>query len=633
MSFRLRYAFVPGLIALVAACGDRDRPTITAPPLFDLTSTQCFAQQARAYELIDLLWVPGTPQKNAKGHFTAMLQKLKEDNLDGARFYMWSVIENGNQRAAARDFQDPNGGAPPTIGGAVAELNAILFVCGGLTPPDPVLVSTALDNGGGAKVIGSSGGDLITLDGDAGIRVPAGAVSENHLFLITPLDHLNDNSTDSDQCLDGSVPEYGLCMDFTVHPNTTFAVQVTAVVCTHPFGPVDEQTHARLQMASEDLNGDGLIEIYDRALDPLALDCVSSANAVRSGVLDWPVFARSGIRDLVRGASGAVEKLRPQPLLAADGLGCLLSAFETRFRPVDPLGSVEGTVSDATTSQGIAGATVRLLDTEGVEIDTRTTDVNGAYRFRNLLAGTYQLEFSATGFTSVTRQTIVRKARTTVESAALSPVVTPNTLLLYGPAGGTSSFQSKAQAAGWSVTVYSASQWSAATTSTFASFDVVAVPTLLGGNDVRTLAATSATWGAAVEGNIVLTGLHADQHFQTGATQYLLNALTFAAAGTKTGFVSLTDCSATPYTWVPQRSPFTGLTAASCFSADQITITDPTHPVMSGLTDAALSNWGQSLHTYFSNVGGFGFIAVANGGGVPSNSPAVLVWPAPVVIE
>jgi hypothetical protein len=43
------------------------------------------------------------------------------------------------------------------------------------------------------------------------------------------------------------------------------------------------------------------------------------------------------------------------------------------------------------------------------------------------------------------------------------------------------------------------------------------------------------------------------------------------------------------------------------------------------LSNALLSNWGQSLHTYFPTVGGFTVIATGSGGGTPTGSAAVLV--------
>jgi len=210
------------------------------------------------------------------------------------------------------------------------------------------------------------------------------------------------------------------------------------------------------------------------------------------------------------------------------------------------------------------------------------------------------------------------------------PPPTGLNILVYGPASGSFSFVSKANGFGHNVTVFTAAQWTAATTATFQQFDVVGIPTVLSTSQTATLTATNGAWGPAITGNIAIAGLHADQHFQVGATQYLQNAIAFAAAvAGETGLVSLTDCFTTPaYSWLPQTGPFVGLTAQSCTGTQSITITDPTHPVMTTpnvLTNALLSNWNQSLHTFFPTVGGFTVIATSSGGGSPPNSPAVLI--------
>lgn len=339
-----RPLFLLPVIVALAACGDRERPSPTQPVLFDLTPAACDATvQNRAYALIDMLWVPGTPEKNAKGHFTAMRQKLKEDNLAEARFYMWSIIRNGNERIDKSEFKDPNGTSPPTIGQATSELYGLLLVCGAF--PISANFSDAVDKGGGIAVFNEEGGDLITKDGDAGTRVPPGALEGDHLFVITPHDELNVG----DNCFKAGVKEYGLCMDFAVHPNTTFKKAVTNVVCTHPFGPPDEHdehgpVHDRLNLASEDHANPGGIIIHGRAQDPLGLDCIGAAQARLDRQSANTFYARSGLRKLTRLAASAFA---PKTLHAADGLGCLLFAFGTKFRPVDATFYEEGFESES----------------------------------------------------------------------------------------------------------------------------------------------------------------------------------------------------------------------------------------------------------------------------------------------
>lgn len=64
-------------------------------------------------------------------------------------------------------------------------------------------------------------------------------------------------------------------------------------------------------------------------------------------------------------------------------------------------GALTGTVTDPSGSV-IAGATVTLTDIGTGQARTATTDANGSYRFGLLAPGNYSVQFSATGFNTVT---------------------------------------------------------------------------------------------------------------------------------------------------------------------------------------------------------------------------------------
>jgi hypothetical protein len=49
------------------------------------------------------------------------------------------------------------------------------------------------------------------------------------------------------------------------------------------------------------------------------------------------------------------------------------------------------------------------------------------------------------------------------------------------------------------------------------------------------------------------------------------------------------------------------------YSGDTISIVDPAHPVMQGLTSDALSGWGSSSHHYFTDAGVYDVLAVVGG--------------------
>jgi uncharacterized membrane protein len=79
-------------------------------------------------------------------------------------------------------------------------------------------------------------------------------------------------------------------------------------------------------------------------------------------------------------------------------------------------GTLQGTVTDASTGLPIAGATVTAGST------TDTTDANGFYQM-TLAAGTYNVTASASGYTSQTASGVVVSAgATTTQNFALAPV-------------------------------------------------------------------------------------------------------------------------------------------------------------------------------------------------------------------
>ncbi|HEY9384374.1 MAG TPA: Ig-like domain-containing protein [Gemmatimonadales bacterium] len=67
-------------------------------------------------------------------------------------------------------------------------------------------------------------------------------------------------------------------------------------------------------------------------------------------------------------------------------------------------GGISGTVRNATTGTGLAGATISLFDNiQTAALATQTSDGSGNFSFTNLAAGTYRLNASATGFQTAQR--------------------------------------------------------------------------------------------------------------------------------------------------------------------------------------------------------------------------------------
>ena len=136
-----------------------------------------------------------------------------------------------------------------------------------------------------------------------------------------------------------------------------------------------------------------------------------------------------------------------------------------------------------------------------------------------------------------------------------------------------------------------------ATVSDFAAADVWLVPSLGLYGDYTLydgLRANPTVQGGLVFGRVAVTELDADlgRPPNEGASQFLMNALGWAARGSRPGLVVLADDN-TMYDWLPPRW---GVTRAVRYGQDcvQYVTIEPAasaHPVNAGLTTALLSNW------------------------------------------
>ncbi|MGG0853609.1 carboxypeptidase regulatory-like domain-containing protein, partial [Metabacillus fastidiosus] len=84
-------------------------------------------------------------------------------------------------------------------------------------------------------------------------------------------------------------------------------------------------------------------------------------------------------------------------------------------------GSITGTVTNALTSTPLAGATVQLLNNQGVSLDSKVTDSNGAYTFSGLAPGQYSVKANAPQFGTNTVSSFVTSNNTTTTNIALQP--------------------------------------------------------------------------------------------------------------------------------------------------------------------------------------------------------------------
>jgi hypothetical protein len=87
--------------------------------------------------------------------------------------------------------------------------------------------------------------------------------------------------------------------------------------------------------------------------------------------------------------------------------------------PVGPVGSLDGTVTDAVSTSPIAGATLSLV-VNGLA-RTATTAADGTYAFSNLPVGAYSVDATAFGYKDKTRPANIADGATTTRDFALLP--------------------------------------------------------------------------------------------------------------------------------------------------------------------------------------------------------------------
>lgn len=163
---------------------------------------------------------------------------------------------------------------------------------------------------------------------------------------------------------------------------------------------------------------------------------------------------------------------------------------------------------------------------------------------------------------------------------------------------------------GTQITYWNSTQWNAATTAQFAQFDVIYIPD--GAGSYSDFANKRNVYGAAVTGRAALTGVHFEHCSSwspnSGPCRVLKASILWIHAGQGTGLLASTQYANA--SWLPTVAPFNGVTYSHTGGGfDLVRITDPGHATMQGSTDASLSNFFNSSHSIFGNIGGFTSVA------------------------
>jgi cysteine-rich repeat protein len=196
-----------------------------------------------------------------------------------------------------------------------------------------------------------------------------------------------------------------------------------------------------------------------------------------------------------------------------------------------------------------------------------------------------------------------------LSSGLAAGAATPNTVLILETSvvGGYSSLEAETAAAlGFDVEVASAADWAAKSTADFNTYRAIVLgdPSCGGLSSIAAAEANAATWGPAVEGNVVVVGTDPKYHAGIGGAQLTEGAIKFAAAepGATGAYISL-SCyysGVLVSTPVPVLAPFGSfMVRGSGGYNDAHKVAD--HPALAGITDAVLSNWNASIHNVFDS--------------------------------
>ncbi|MBK7160622.1 MAG: T9SS type A sorting domain-containing protein [Ignavibacteria bacterium] len=199
------------------------------------------------------------------------------------------------------------------------------------------------------------------------------------------------------------------------------------------------------------------------------------------------------------------------------------------------------------------------------------------------------------------------------------PAANNNTVLILDETVTSGINSVEAQAcitAGFSVEIVTDAQWAAKSQADFATYRAIILgdPTCQVGNAAIDAAENNrTTWSPEIDGNVVIVGSDPVFHqFQGGATlvQKTINFVLSDDPGkTKTGAYICLSCYYSSTCLPTSVTVLSALAAAgadfkvigdcvlSCYNDVHITAT---HPALTGLTDATISNWFCSLHEAFT---------------------------------
>lgn len=220
-------------------------------------------------------------------------------------------------------------------------------------------------------------------------------------------------------------------------------------------------------------------------------------------------------------------------------------------------------------------------------------------------------------------QTVSTLALTLASLASWSGSATAASILGFGPVRNNFLTQQAINDRGHTITWVDASTFTSLTD--FSSYDFMYVPHQTALSDLSSLSGNNA-WhdgsGGKSVGNVILTGLHSEHHYQ--GRNFNLNVFDWLDDGNSNtlGIFAFWNSSGTsdPFSWLPGAD----VTASRVLGSDAISVVDTSHAVTFGLTDNDMSNWRNSAHQVFNVNPGSQYASLVDATDVPGFESVVL---------
>lgn len=253
-------ALVAAALVLLGACADTGRESagdltgpVSAPVAPSASRTAALVpacERATNREIgtaLAALFTNGAERKAAQTHLRDIAAVCDTD-IALARTRMFELLRFALDRLAPNTQADGTLPALVTLAGLVNDL----FVYVGYA--DPGLTGPTFSTAGRVRLLvdAAVGGDLITPDKQALLRVPAGATEGTRLFTITPI---------VARCLPTNLEQIGGCYDIDVNPAVVpgFARDLTVAICTDEALPAEKLAVGHERVA-------GTTELLQRAV-------------------------------------------------------------------------------------------------------------------------------------------------------------------------------------------------------------------------------------------------------------------------------------------------------------------------------------------------------------------------------